>query len=151
MTKYENFTEITQRDWLKMKKIIPNRSIFDIWIPNQRVCLRWKRGGSTERHIPTDSDKRCPPPPCPPHTHWKPLLDDYKQLPGYRLCMTPPLLTNCVALRWEWQSIDGHSPLYCIFYSKIYELYCINSATQVAIPLWQRTGTLTPTCLAWLY
>ena len=26
------------------EKMIPNRSMFDIWIPNQRVCLRWKRG-----------------------------------------------------------------------------------------------------------
>ena len=40
VAKYENFTNITPKEWLKMKKMIPNRSMFDIWIPNQSVYQR---------------------------------------------------------------------------------------------------------------
>ena len=38
------------------EKLIPNKSTFDIWIPNQRVPEVKKRG-SKGRHIPTDSDR----------------------------------------------------------------------------------------------
>ena len=47
--KYENFTNDTQREWLKTKNHTQqdNRSMFDIWVPNQRVCgvPEVKKGG----------------------------------------------------------------------------------------------------------
>ena len=71
MAKYGNFTNITQREWFKTKKMIPNRNMFDIWISNQRVYLGWKRG-SSGRHIPTDSDRRSASPGWKsyPSIHW---------------------------------------------------------------------------------
>ena len=65
VAKHENFTSITPKERLRLIKMIPNRSMFDIWIPNQRVCLRWKRGVQRATH-PYWLWKQCPPPPPPP-------------------------------------------------------------------------------------
>ena len=61
VAKYENSTNITQREWLKMKKLYPTGVCLTFEYPT-RGCTGGEKRGSKGRHTPTDSNRRSVPP-----------------------------------------------------------------------------------------